>query len=199
MTERRFIDDCHEIAEAMRQEQKASAMTQTERREEIARIIDGVGFRPQHISGAGLSETEKEKWLRARNAAYYKADAILALPPCSNNTGVREALEKAAKKEWPWQSTSAEVNRNIFIRGGEFALTILWQPGQPAPTGMREALPSAETMLTYASILEKPQYQVDPKTGQKYPLATGEIVEAACAALRFCAALAAPQEQEPKT
>lgn len=51
-------------------------------------------------------------------------------------------------------------------------------------------MPKPETMLAYASILEKPQYWVDPKTGQKYLLATGEIVEAACAALRFCAAVA---------
>jgi hypothetical protein len=45
-------------------------------------------------------------------------------------------------------------------------------------------LPTPETMLTYASILEKPQYD---KFGVR--LATGEIVEAACAALRVCAAL----------
>ena len=49
------------------------------------------------------------------------------------------------------------------------------------------ALPSPETMLTYASILEKPKYQVDEKTGIKYRLATGEIVEAACTALRVLA------------
>jgi hypothetical protein len=49
-------------------------------------------------------------------------------------------------------------------------------------------LPKSETMLAYASILEKPQYWVDPR-GQKWLLATGEIVEAACAALRFCANL----------
>lgn len=55
---------------------------------------------------------------------------------------------------------------------------------------LREVLPKPETMLTYASMLEKPQYQVDPKTGVKYRLATGEVVEAACAALRYCAALA---------
>lgn len=52
-------------------------------------------------------------------------------------------------------------------------------------------LPKPETMLTYASILEKPKYQVDEKTGIKYRLATGEIVEAACAALRYCATLKA--------
>ena len=45
-------------------------------------------------------------------------------------------------------------------------------------------LPSPETMLAYASILEKPQY--DPRG---FKLATGEIIEAACAALRYCAAL----------
>lgn len=50
-------------------------------------------------------------------------------------------------------------------------------------------LPKPETMLMYASILEKSQYFTHPKTGIKYPLATGEIVEAACAALRVCAAL----------
>lgn len=50
-------------------------------------------------------------------------------------------------------------------------------------------LPKAETLLAYASILEKPKYWVDPKTGKKYLLATGEIVEAACAALRYCASL----------
>lgn len=41
-------------------------------------------------------------------------------------------------------------------------------------------LPKPETMLAYASILEKPQCQ-------KWLLATGEIIEAACAALRYCA------------
>jgi hypothetical protein len=48
-------------------------------REEVARIINGVAFRPNHISGVGLSETEKEKWLRARSVAYYKADQICGL------------------------------------------------------------------------------------------------------------------------
>lgn len=48
-------------------------------------------------------------------------------------------------------------------------------------------LPSPETMLAYASILEKPQYSIDPKTGRKFLLPTGEVVEAACAALRHCA------------
>lgn len=45
-------------------------------REGIAKIIDGVAFRPAHVSGEGLSETEKEKWLRARNAALFKAEQI---------------------------------------------------------------------------------------------------------------------------
>lgn len=48
-------------------------------------------------------------------------------------------------------------------------------------------LPNPETMLTYASMLEKPQHVI--KNGVKFPIATGEIVEAACAALRVCAAL----------
>ena len=48
-------------------------------------------------------------------------------------------------------------------------------------------LPSPETMLTYASILEKPQYIV--KDGRKFLLPTGEIIEAACEALRVCAQL----------
>jgi len=43
-------------------------------------------------------------------------------------------------------------------------------------------------MLTYASILEKPQYWVDPR-GRKWLLETGEIIEAAAAALRHCAKL----------
>ncbi len=47
-------------------------------------------------------------------------------------------------------------------------------------------LPSPETMLAYASILEKPQYHID-KAGLKWLLPTGEIVEAACEALRYCA------------
>lgn len=51
-------------------------------------------------------------------------------------------------------------------------------------------LPSPETMRDYASYLEKPKYHVDPKTGIRYRLATGEVVEAACAALRYCAKLA---------
>jgi hypothetical protein len=46
-------------------------------------------------------------------------------------------------------------------------------------------LPSPETMLTYASILEKPKYDE-----RGFQLATGEIIEAACAALCYCAALA---------
>ena len=54
---------------------------------------------------------------------------------------------------------------------------------------MTTELPSPETMLTYASILEKQQYVV--KDNVKYPIATGEIVEAACAALRVCARQAA--------
>jgi hypothetical protein len=45
-----------------------------------------------------------------------------------------------------------------------------------------DQMPAPETLLTYASILEKPQY--DPKGIR---LATGEIVEAACDALRVCA------------
>lgn len=49
------------------------------------------------------------------------------------------------------------------------------------------SLPSPETMLAYASILEKQQYVVHNRI--KYPIATGEIVEAACAALRHCASL----------
>jgi hypothetical protein len=52
---------------------------------------------------------------------------------------------------------------------------------------IREALPKPETMLTYASILEKQQYVV--KDNIKYPIPTGEVIEAACAALRYCAAL----------
>jgi hypothetical protein len=50
-----------------------------------------------------------------------------------------------------------------------------------------EQMPSPETLLTYASILEKPQYEFT--RGRKIKLATGEIVEAACAALRVCAQL----------
>lgn len=42
----------------------------------IAKIINGPAFRPRHISGEGLSETEKEKWLRARNVALFQADQI---------------------------------------------------------------------------------------------------------------------------
>jgi hypothetical protein len=51
-------------------------------------------------------------------------------------------------------------------------------------------LPAPETMLAYASILEKPQYAIHK--GIKYALATGEIVEAACEALRICAAQDGP-------
>ena len=52
-------------------------------------------------------------------------------------------------------------------------------------------LPKSETMLIYASILEKKQYWLDPKSGIRYLLQTGEIIEAACAALRYCAELKA--------
>lgn len=45
-------------------------------------------------------------------------------------------------------------------------------------------LPKSETMRAYASILEKPQYDT-----RGFKLATGEVVEAACAALRVCARL----------
>lgn len=50
-----------------------------------------------------------------------------------------------------------------------------------------DALPKPETMLTYASILEKPQYYIHK--GQRFLMPTGEIIEAACAALRLCAAM----------
>jgi hypothetical protein len=53
--------------------------------------------------------------------------------------------------------------------------------------GSLESLPAPETMLTYASMLEKPQYVV--KNGARFKIPTGEIIEAACAALRLCAAL----------
>lgn len=52
-----------------------------------------------------------------------------------------------------------------------------------------DKLPQSETMLTYASILEKPKFAV--KDGVKYLLPTGEIIEAACEALRYCAKLKA--------
>jgi hypothetical protein len=45
-----------------------------------------------------------------------------------------------------------------------------------------EQLPAPETLEAYASILGKPQYTM---RGER--MATGEIVEAACAALRICA------------
>ncbi len=62
----------------------------------------------------------------------------------------------------------------------------------PAPSAWQgmEGLPKPETMLAYASILEKPQYVV--KNGVKFQIATGEIVEAACVALRYCAAQSPP-------
>lgn len=50
-----------------------------------------------------------------------------------------------------------------------------------------DKLPQSETMLIYASILEKPQYHV--KDGVKYLIPTGEVIEAACDALRYCAKL----------
>jgi hypothetical protein len=40
-------------------------------------------------------------------------------------------------------------------------------------------------MLTYASILEKPQYYIHK--GQKYLMPRSEIIDAAIAALRHCA------------
>lgn len=61
-----------------------------ERREAIARLIDPIAFRPKHIIGEGLSETEKEKWLRARNVAYYTADAILASGLVQNEASWRD-------------------------------------------------------------------------------------------------------------
>jgi len=52
-----------------------------------------------------------------------------------------------------------------------------------------DALPQPETMLTYASILEKPQYYIH--NHQKFLMPRGEIVEAAITALRVCAELKA--------
>lgn len=48
-------------------------------REAIAKQINGVAFRPRHVDGPFENETEREKWLRARYVALYKADAILSL------------------------------------------------------------------------------------------------------------------------
>lgn len=58
-------------------------------------------------------------------------------------------------------------------------------------------LPAPETMLAYASILEKPQYVI--KNGARFKLPTGEIIEAACAALRLCAALKQGKENAEDT
>lgn len=46
-------------------------------------------------------------------------------------------------------------------------------------------LPSPETMLIYASILEKPKYYF--RDGHRFLLPQGEIIAAAIAALRHCA------------
>lgn len=54
-------------------------------------------------------------------------------------------------------------------------------------------LPAPETMLTYASILEKPQYYIHNR--QKFLLPRGEIITAAIAALRHCASLSVPSDQ----
>jgi hypothetical protein len=48
-------------------------------------------------------------------------------------------------------------------------------------------------MLTYASILEKPQYYIHK--GQKYLMPRSEIIDAAIAALRHCA-VTSQQRQE---
>lgn len=81
-----------------------------------------------------------------------------------------------------------EDDRNAL---GEAAHYLRGTLSHPVPTANAMAgreLPSPETMLTYASILEKPQYYIHTDR-KKYRLATGEIIEAACAALRYCAAL----------
>lgn len=61
------------------------------------------------------------------------------------------------------------------------------------PVAYYGLLPSPETMLTYASILEKPQYNI--KNGIRYQIPAGEIVEAACMALRLCARRVANAEE----
>ncbi|QUS39588.1 hypothetical protein RPMA_12625 [Tardiphaga alba] len=50
-------------------------------REQIAQIVatSPESFRPRIVAGEGLTETEKERHLRVRNSAYYKADTIIAL------------------------------------------------------------------------------------------------------------------------
>lgn len=57
-------------------------------------------------------------------------------------------------------------------------------------------LPSVETMLCYADILEKPKFDV--RNGIKYRLPNGEIIKAAIEALRFCGALrgSSPERQK---
>jgi hypothetical protein len=64
-------------------------------RDEIAKIIDPLAFRPQHVNGPFESETEKEKWLRARNVAYYKADQIGSCPSPAEMG--RQPIETAPK------------------------------------------------------------------------------------------------------
>lgn len=49
-------------------------------------------------------------------------------------------------------------------------------------------LPAPDTMLAYASILEKPRYYVHTD-GIKYRYPDSEVLRAAAAALRHCAAL----------
>lgn len=52
-----------------------------------------------------------------------------------------------------------------------------------------QSLPAPETLLAYASILEKPQFYVHQ--GVKLRMPQGEPIKAAIAALRHCAALKA--------
>jgi len=83
------------------------------------------------------------------------------------------------------QETAHEQAQQIAKLEAQLAAT-------PASPLRGRDLPKPETMLTYASILEKPQYAIH--NGVKYALATGEVVDAACTALRHCAALASPPE-----
>lgn len=71
-------------------------------REQIAQIVasNPESFRPRIIAGDGLTETDKERHLRVRNSAYYKADTIIALfedtTPSPPVAGLTRALEPLA-------------------------------------------------------------------------------------------------------
>jgi hypothetical protein len=124
---------------------------------------------------------------------YRPSVASLALPDA------REALEHArvrfeclaeqfeeAGDTASWAMASVDADR---MRA---ALASPQSSADRAKVGL-EKLPSAETMLSYAAIFEKPRFDI--RNGVKYPLPNGPETKAAIIALRLCAAISEGQKR----